>query len=182
MTARRDRLVDALRHPCAVGYTLIELMVVLVIIALILGVVAVNLKASFRAGRLEDAVGALELLDQQTRSHARRHRKSARFEFGRSSVKVTRETRATSSTVNLANGIHIDRFRASSRQADGSEKIVDISIQGQSPTYAVRLRTNSGHATWLLFAGVTGHCLQTDNEREIQEIFTRLAAAGTDTD
>jgi type II secretion system protein H len=58
------------------GFTLIELVAVMTILAILAGAVSLSLRGPYQTARLENAVERLTMVDRQMREHARRYGRS----------------------------------------------------------------------------------------------------------
>ena len=183
------------------AFTLIEVMAVVLIVGLLAGSVALTLggQASYRS--TEDLVDALQSTDRKARHAAMRLGEDCVLKYDLSRQRVWREidgrdgVRERSTTLAIPTGYKIDRVVVPGEiGTDGGSNnrigrridrgVVEIALSGggRSVTYAVRLTRGDEEKRWLIYAGLTGQVTETDDEREIDNLFALLTAGRADAD
>jgi type II secretion system protein H len=188
--------VDSSQYPvasgktrgCQLGFTLIEMLVVIALAALMASIVAVSLAGSYRSARVEDAAGRIATYDRQAREYARRFGASGQLQFDLGRGTVRRAAIESESAVQagaalqLPSGVRIGRVVTAQGTAAGGQISVPVSRDGQTTSYAVCLTSAKGEEYWVVTAGLTGRTLKVRDEREAQDIFRAMSgeAAGDD--
>jgi len=162
------------------AFSLVELAVVLVILAIMAAAVTLRAHGPMRQCRMEDVVDRVVQYDYLTRSQARQHGRAMHLvvdlnegQLRRTDVK---EERAFGTELTMPRDFRVGRLLV--RDGDLSAGSVSIAVgeHGWTPSYAVRLDGPGGRKQWLLFLGLTGQALRVDDERTAQDI---LAAGKT---
>jgi prepilin-type N-terminal cleavage/methylation domain-containing protein len=166
------------------GFTLVELLAVLVLLAILAGSAALSLRGPYRAAQLENALESAALADNQVRDYARRCGKPAQ-------IVVRIETGAIAGVTAADGFVDVARFRThvacldevivGGRRSDCGETAIPVSPRGWTPTYALRFQMSKGGHRWLAFLGVTGQTLRIDDERELETLW-RLQPQRPDAD
>lgn len=171
-TARRR---DNLR-----GFTLIELVVVLVILALAAGAITLRLQGPLERATLADTVGRIVAFDARTRVLARRHDKMLRIEVDLSAGVLTRIGTATGEPagmpLELPEGVRLAECRLASENASIGRVAVPVSSRGLSKSYALCVVGADGPRHWLIVAGLTGQVTRTEDAHTVETLFAALAA------
>ena len=181
-----DRHVDRSTPRVRSGFSLIELLVVLTLIAIVSATAAISLREPYRRARLEHAVDQLVAADQQARGRARRFDRPYRlvYDLDRNEVRISDGSPGkTSPTVlRVGRGVQIDRLlQKGDRQTHGAPW-VEVRSQGTTPTYAVRVRTAKDQCAWLFYCGVTGQVTRLDEDSHVEALFEQLGEGGLDAD
>jgi prepilin-type N-terminal cleavage/methylation domain-containing protein len=164
------------------AFTLIELTAVLAIIAIILGIVAVSLRAPYQRARLQEAVERMAFADRQMRSHARGHFHPCQLaiDLDRSALEIidSRERDAPRRAFTLGGGIRIGHVVSGTGSVEQGDTHIACSSNGLTETYAIRLQGAGRTQHWLLFAGVTGQMTEMNDEEEVLSLFDHLLGVG----
>ena len=160
-------------HPPA-GFTLVEVIAVLVLIALAAGTVAVSVRGHVAGAQLEMFLDRLETLDAQARNAAKRHSQSVAltFDMGNGQVSQAGGDAVEKRTFAAPGSVAIAKVRTNYQQSTDGTLQINVSPLGQTDTYALRLQAASGRSAWLVVLGVSGQCLRFDEERDVEEIFS----------
>jgi type II secretion system protein H len=160
------------RH--ARGFTLIEVMAVIVITAIVTTAVVVSLAGASRAGTVDDVIRRLSLADRQLRLGARRSSKPIALRFDAGDGRVVRETSDGDSKALL--DLPGDVELAGVRTRDGVVDRITFAVTGATPTYAVELRPRGGRPRWVVVAGLTGDVTEASDEKGVDAIFALVAS------
>jgi type II secretion system protein H len=167
------------------GFTLIEMVAVITIVAILAGAASLSLRSPYQIAQFEDAKERLVMVDQQIREHARHCGRAEQLTItpnsGRIAARAPDKQTAPMAAFRLDSRV-IEQVAIAGRRSDCDEVAIDYTAQGRSATYAVRLRGPSGKSHWLLFAGATGQMIQIGDETTIEELLKRVSAKGTDAD
>ncbi|MHC4716353.1 MAG: pilus assembly FimT family protein [Planctomycetota bacterium] len=179
------RVLPRSRASGALGFTLTELIAVLLVMGLAAGAVALSVGRTRGTGRMADAVDRLMDFDGRTRQRAIRSGKPVQVVFDLAGNRVF--ARAGGGTdegpedeLILGEGVELGKVVLAGGSTDRSRVAIWCSARGSAPTCAVRLDGRPGR-TWLLFAGPTGQVVRTDDEAQITQAMA-LLAGGPDAD
>ena len=152
------------------GFTLIELMLAVVLLALLTGAAAMTFARPIRNARAQQAIELVCRSDAMARENARRFGRPGRITFDLHDQVIRRSTGPDHT---LPTGYQIREVRTAERGVVGGEISLDVSSKGLSRSYAVHL-IGPGMDRWLLVAGLSGEVSQTD-ESQLQQIFKPAA-------
>lgn len=160
------------------GFTLLELVAVLALMAMLCAVAAVSLKEACRTARAQYAIEQIMHWDRSLRDHARRFEQEAELtiDLDHNLFFETQfhDGKPTSRRLPLGGGVRIERlFVGPDRIASGRANI-EFFPDGHSPTYALKLKTADGNVRWLAFAGASGQVDEEPNDKQIEELFREL--------
>lgn len=135
-----------------IGFTLLELVAVLVIVALMASVAVVSFRGSVQAARVEDGIAEFLHADRQLREHAKRTGKPLHLLINTSvparlSIVDARSQSSVIPSKTLARGLRITEIRiggaAGFRGTEAGNVIsIPCSPNGHTPSYAVRIQTD----------------------------------------
>jgi len=137
------------------GFTLIELIAVVILIGLMAATTGYVISGQIDQSRLNEAIDRVIQADQKERTMARLSPTPGSLRLDQSGRRLLFQ--ASSRVLNLGSSIRISNTVLAGSSQPASEVI--FSQSGQSPTYAVQLRSNRGASTWVLFVGSTGQAL-----------------------
>ena len=156
------------------AFSLIELSVVLVIMALIAAVVTLRIQGPLATATESDVADRIRQFDHVTREQARRQGRELRIVFDGGAGQLRRTTASGSETVGQAFRLP-GTWRIARVVADGGIELgasvgLAVSAGGLSCSYAVRIEDDHGRGMWIGFAGLTGEAFETDDDERIQDI------------
>jgi prepilin-type N-terminal cleavage/methylation domain-containing protein len=147
------------------GFTLIELVGVLAIMALLAGAASLELGGSRHKADLADAVGQLQSADLSARTLARSRDQPVTLSISIADGSIHRSTGDTATTLGrLPADIRIARIRQAGTAIDFGTVSITIHPQGTSVSYAVELVCTNGDRQWIFFSGMSGQMLKVDDE------------------
>ena len=166
------------------GFTIIELLAVLVLSALLAGIVTVSLVGRGSEVRFRDAVGQLIAFERVARDHARRGGDDAStlvYDLRRDRIRLGRAHESAPPLVlNFGKSFRIDKIIYDKKFGDSGEIRIPMTAGGRTPTYAVRVSARKrAPAQWIVWVGLSGRAMEVDDERQVQAI---LDAATTGDD
>jgi type II secretion system protein H len=174
------------------GFTFIEVMVTLVIVALCATAVAWSLAPAADRARLTDALDRLHQFDAASRHSARRSGRSLamHFDLGAQQWRTTPMAGGDSDAMRDARAVHrmstgyrLTGIRTADEMVSFGKLAIPCSPQGRTPTYALRIEADTtSEATWILVAGISGQLEIVHDPWDIETIFGHLAndaAAGS---
>ena len=163
------------------GFTLVELMLVLLILAIAAAAVTVRAQGSLRGARMNEVLSAFRDFDRTTRAAARNQDRPFRLVVSLSGGTIARadgEGRLIRGQVmSLPSDIRFDRLLVRRQDCRDGDVTISCSRKGFTPTYAVLLKS-SGRSQWLVVAGLTGDMLLVADEKQARNILE--AGGGND--
>jgi prepilin-type N-terminal cleavage/methylation domain-containing protein len=160
------------------AFTLTELAVVLLILALLAGAVALRLESPLRRARLEDLAQTIVAFDHLSRVYARQHDRSVRIEVDLAQGRLRRtDTRGQDlgTALELPDGYRVARLMVRGQDYRTGSVALLCSRLGLTPTYGLLLEGPAGRRQWILLAGLTGETLELETEDDVRAV---LAAVG----
>ena len=159
--------------PRRVAFTLVEMTVVVLLIAVLAATVVLSFARPIENLRAQDAVEMVRALDESARTQARRSGETVEIIFDLSARTLLRRTRAGDVIFEAAlpSGCEIDRFRSEQDDASVGEAVVACSPMGLTRSYAIHL-TGPRMDQWLLFAGLSGQATVIKDEATLDSIFS----------
>jgi prepilin-type N-terminal cleavage/methylation domain-containing protein len=155
------------------GFTLVELTVVLLILAIAAGAVVLRVEGPLRRAEMEDVMDRIARFDGNSRVLARRHDRPLRLAVNLATGELSRRSVEDGSEcgppLELPEGYRLARLLIRDREIGVGEASVSINGSALSPTYAV-LVEGPNRSLWLLVCGLTGQVVRSDDEKEIRDI------------
>ena len=163
---------------CPVGFTLVEVMVAILLMALLASAAALSFSGSLRTARSREALELLRSFDSAARDVARRSNRETRIVFDFSNDTLSRREGADLdnlvSLVHLPSGYRIEALRTAGQSFEDGQAVVDCSGLGISRSYAAHL-IGPGLDRWVLVAGMTGEMTQEADEFAAQTVLDNAA-------
>ncbi len=156
------------------GFSLIEMLAVLLILALIAGSVAVSLGGAAQRARLEDAVSRFEFYERSTRERAQSKSEPLQLVYKLKSGYVERVTDSTQKLsgqqLGLPPGFTIDQVWTRQERIIEGEVGMLYGSNGCAATYAVMISGLDRQSTWIVVVGLSGQVLETDDVDKVRAI------------
>ncbi len=142
------------------GFTLIELMVACLLLALLAAVIGWSVRGPILASRLTQTVERIRHADRLAREMARRGGGDVRltFDAGDGRITLQRAGRTVRQT-GLPTSVRMTALRLPRRRSRDRIR-VPVSVLGQSPTYAIRIQAGDETPRWLIVSGLTGQVVE----------------------
>jgi len=160
------------------GYTLMELSLVLAISALVTATALVLLAEPYRRARARDLVARIQALDAQIRSRARREGQAWQLEIDLRARTLAGVRRADGERlpqqVALGRTLGLVEVETSARRSTYGRVQIDYATNGQSPTFALRLREPPDLDRWQFASGLSGVWTELTDHREVEELFDAI--------
>ena len=160
------------------GFTLIELVLVLLVLAILSSAVVVRLHSPARNAQWEDLLSAVGDYDAMTRARARQQDGAMRLIVDLSGGRLYRaapdETKPSGAVLAIRDGRRIERIRLGEETVRRGEVAIACSPQGLTPTYAIRLVDDQGRQAWLLTAGLTGQVTVFNDDETFEQTWQTL--------
>ena len=164
------------------AFSLIELTVVLLILAIASAAVTLKIQRPLRTARIRDLTDAISHFDRLTRVAAKEQERSLVIVVDMSKGELHRtDDRARpleSIPLRVPEGLTIERVLIRSEEMVRGKAFIPVSRRGLTPSYAL-LVVGGGQKQWVLIAGLTGEPAEVRNEKQVREI---LAAVGVGRD
>ncbi len=163
------------------GWTLLELVAVMTLLAIVTAGAAFTLRAPLRAGRVQSQIDTVLMADRAARSHARRFGQSARLEFQWAANPTLSVLRGTSGGQNrlLRRIDSLIEVQTPASPQTSDKTAIAIDPAGRSPTYAMCFSVPSGDESWVVVAGETGQPIFNLTERDVDELWELLEESET---
>jgi prepilin-type N-terminal cleavage/methylation domain-containing protein len=162
------------------AFTLIEVMLAVLILALLATAAALSMDQPLRAARSRDLLQQLHAFDMGARQAAILSGKDVRIVFDLSSNSVSRFDGGQLTDLrrreHLPPGFRIDQVLLSATSAFSGEVPIDISPMGFSRSYAIHL-IGPGPDRWIIFAGLSGDTTQARDEATTHAILAETSTA-----
>jgi prepilin-type N-terminal cleavage/methylation domain-containing protein len=163
------------------GFTLVELLSVLVVVGLLTGMVSWRLHGSLQRVRLRQSLERIEGLDRQARAEARRSSRTVRLEIDPTDGRLLldkgepspggRSRRSTKGvSVVLPSDVGIREVKVAARGTVRRDVVLAVSPLGQSLSYAVELATARAGNGWVVVLGRTGQIVRLQSEGEVDAL------------
>lgn len=172
--ARVNKVREANARRYQTAFTLIELVVVMLILAILAGTVVYSLSGTLDRYWLGQTAERMELFDAHARRQAVQRRTSvvASIDGDRHLLEVVEPANRLSERFEISSRVEVAEIRArqSVRSADGLQLV--INRHGQSPSYAVKLQRHNQYR-WLIVLGRSGQTISIADEEMIDAILAR---------
>jgi len=156
------------------GFTLIELTVVILILAILAAVVTVRLDGPAARARMSDAVDRLAAMDTLARTLAQVRDVPLRLimDLSEDTLRATDAAGRddVASACALPGNFRIGAVRTSGGERTAGRVDIPVSPLGLAPTYAVQLEGPGHRKQWILVAGLSGERVEID-ETELRAFF-----------
>jgi prepilin-type N-terminal cleavage/methylation domain-containing protein len=152
------------------GFTLIEVMAVIVIMGLLAGVAALTFARPLAASRARNAQDQILSLDSSARQFARRFGRPVEVAFDFATQTIARRERdEIVFSARLPGGCRIEEIRVNGRDESLGEIAIPISSNAMSQSYAVHL-VGQDLDRWLVVAGLSGQVTQINDVATLDQI------------
>jgi prepilin-type N-terminal cleavage/methylation domain-containing protein len=151
------------------GFTLIELMVAVVLLALLTGMAALSFVRPIRAARAHQTIELLRRADATAREEGHRFGRPVLLDFDLNAQTLTRDSIVS----RIPASYTIRELRTSEGSIYDGEYSLHISPLGLSRTYALHL-VGPDSDQWLMVAGLSGEATTT-NETTVEQLLRRAS-------
>jgi prepilin-type N-terminal cleavage/methylation domain-containing protein len=150
------------------GFTLIEMMVVLTILALTVSLVAVNYREPVNNARLENAFETIERLDRRVRHWCKTNDTAARITVDLDRGVFTAENGNGSPLplpeAKVPDGMKLKELRIMGENRFGRDTKIPYTTRGVTPGWAYSIVDSGGREKYRLIVGATGQAIPFDDE------------------
>lgn len=165
------------------GFSLIEVMAVLILMGLMaVGTVTVY-RVRARGAGIDEVMGRLALIDTQARQSAARTGEDLilQYDLNTGTVVITDQSGEVERTLYvLPDGFRFERLASSGTQLSSGITRIKVTPQGISPSYAVRLSAVDDQSATQLFAGLTGQATCYDGKNGWHDVSVTLSSLNAD--
>lgn len=155
------------RPPIRSAFTLIEMVITCLIVAMLAGVVTMSVRGRIMSIRLTQANEQIERADRFARSLAVSRGVPVKLVLDGNNKLRVRTKRRTHKTIQLPEVLNVS-LRTNRRVRSRSE--IAISPLGQSASYALELRVGPKQSGFVLVSGVSGQTLRTRNSGQVDAL------------
>ncbi len=164
------------------AFSLIELTVVLLILAISAAAVTLRIQRPLGTARMRDLTDAIGHFDRLTRVSAQEQDRPLRIvaDLSEGTLRRTDDRGRSLETrpLRVPKGFEIRRALVRGRETERGEVIIPCSRRGLTPSYAL-LVVGGGRQQWVVVAGLTGELVEVGSEKQVREILA-MAGAGRD--
>jgi len=165
--------------PSPRGFSLVEIMVALVILALAAGVVALRLDGPLARMNVRDALSAMAEFDANTRTWARHQDKPAQIVIDLDAGMLRRQDAdgvEIGKSLVLPPACRMEKLALPQAEHTAGNIILPCSRQGRTHSYAIKIRRGE-RSSWLLLPGLGGEAMMVENDEEITAILSLAQSA-----
>lgn len=161
------------------GFTLVELMAVMVVLGLLASVTVWSVRSQVATARNQLAVDQLTLADRQLRDHARRVARPVDLIVDLDTGRLYRAPAGTTSPAQwapLEDSLPLDSLLVNGQKFTSRQVAVRFRGDGTSPSYAIRLKavatgqSKANEGEWIVFVGRTGQRVIVTEERSLENL------------
>ncbi|MEZ6055062.1 MAG: type II secretion system protein [Planctomycetaceae bacterium] len=159
------------------GFTLPELMVVILIIGLIAAAAGIRFSGVTQNAKLEWASQQIRSTDEQLRRFASRDGAKGILKIDLNDnqlIRVYQDKIDQELKIDLGETVTIKRFLSRTRDLKYNEAQVHYTQGGVTESFALELGLPSGKSVWLCVAGLTGRITEEEQTENVQELFRKL--------
>jgi prepilin-type N-terminal cleavage/methylation domain-containing protein len=158
------------------GFTLLEVMAVLIIVGLFAAAVTLTPSGWFASARFDEVADQVTFMDQLARQRARRGDRQVELTFDLPGGRIERRDVDGEHHITLPRGYEMTNLIVN-RQS-GGRRLVKVAVDrsGYSPSYAVRIIGPDHESRWILIAGLSGQAITLDGDKELDDAFDKLAS------
>jgi len=164
------------------GFTLLELLVVIVILGLLTSTVSTRILDTVGPATLKQSLSQLEFTDQSLRLAARRGGKTLQLHFEIGSNRLAcafDDDRAVGRTIRfLGRGTQISKYLSPTREVTYGPANIAYDDRGASESFAIEIVGRRDARRWLLVAGLTGQFSEVSDEASARELLRILLPTG----
>ncbi len=156
------------------GFTLIELIVVILILGMLTAMASLSLGGVMDRYQLGRAAETLEAFDAQARREAARSREGVSAILRRGTNELILRNAAerplrARSQYRMPRKVEIGEIRMQRKALSARDVTIMVSDRGRSPTYAVELRRGA-MSRWIVILGISGQVIPVQSEDEVDAI------------
>jgi prepilin-type N-terminal cleavage/methylation domain-containing protein len=156
------------------GFTLIELAVVILILALVAAAAVLRFEGPLRRAQMSDVVDLVTAFDRLTRDFAREHDRPVWLVVEEIHHRLRRTGGKDGSDLGvplvLPPGYSVPQVWVRGQARTYLRAAIPCSRRGLTPTYGLLIEGPAGRRQWLVLVGLSGQSIQVKDERDAQAI------------
>lgn len=158
------------------GFTLLELLVVLAILAMLSAIAVTRLGGVYQNSQFDTAISSLTTYD----SHARRlaAKKNTplelRIDLNGRQFSIEMNGEPAGQPIAIPSSVQVERFLSSRERKMSGTATVRLGSAGAGETYALKLASPGRSPQWLVMAGGSGQSTLVEKTRDVEEVFRVL--------
>jgi prepilin-type N-terminal cleavage/methylation domain-containing protein len=163
--------MNRFRSRTSQGFTLIEVMLAVVLLALLTGAAALSFVRPIRSARAQQTIQMIQRADTMAREEAIRFGRSTQLRFD-----LNRQTLVRAGSVTPIPGVR--EIRIGDRSISDDQVSIDVSPIGLSSSYAVQI-AGPAQDQWIVVAGLSGETITTKNESQVVQLLSQSSRHDT---
>ncbi len=155
------------------GFTLVEVMIVMLIMAIMSGIAVMSVQGHINNARWTRSFEQIEEIDRTARISARRDASPYQITFNRSKRSVELHAIGLNASAKSVRAFKLpapfkfDSFRKNTATSSSESFAVEIAGNGQSPSYAIAIAAASGSPQWLVTLGFSGQQIRMEDAKDV---------------
>jgi len=160
------------------GFTLLEVMLAVLVLALLTGVAAMSFRKPLERARERDLIAQIRSADATARLESRRFSRAVEVVIDPEASEIARRGTDGNESFHamIPRPYVIKEICIGTRRTSGRE-VIRYSASGLSRSYAVHVN-GPRFDRWLVFAGLSGEVTEIADESQVQQILAPLAQRG----
>ncbi len=161
------------------GFTLIEVIAVVVILGMLIGIASMNLRGHVNRAKMVQAVTLFEDADRYARALARKEHVPLEMTLSPKARTISIRSGDSSASKKsirswkLPSGVRMSGIRDSQGLVEANDKQIAISANGTSAMYAIGLAGANRNASWLVTLGFSGQQIRMEKEADVVALFSQ---------
>ena len=168
------------------GFTLIEVLVVLVIVSMLVAITAVRWRGGYDRAILERGLQEVRMADEMARECARASNRpiGLRIDLDTDCIAhVDVDSWHVRRRFVFGSGrVRLETLITDGRRRLAGQTVLRVDGKGATSTYALLLETPQGLRRWVVFTGVAGEMITCRDEKQVRRIFRIPRSARPDLD
>lgn len=160
------------------GFSLLELLVVLVLVALVSATVVMRWSGVQQRATLKATVEQIEFADAHLRRYAQSHGTSCRLVFDLKNHRLCKQYHNQSQNnpawESLGRSIKLKEVQSTAQTQQSSQIELTFRRDGTSPTYGLELLGPGQQKIWLIVAGVSGQVTRLETKSNYEDALQLL--------
>ncbi len=162
------------------GFSLLELMAVLLIMAIVAAAVTLRMQGPLRQSQTAEVIDRIRAFDEITRTYARQQDQTLQVMVDMSANKLGRTNsagQAVGAGLELPKGCSFNSVSLATDRAHGGKALLVCGNTGYTPTYCLEVQDAQRQRHWLLFAGLSGEMKVYESQNAAQQVLAALSGS-----